>query len=195
MTSTQSTTIADPVCSPRTRRPPPPLPPRPRRARPRQLPRSWYSAGSTPGGTVSTCARGSDRSSSERIFLKRSTQAPPDISKVCRLANLFAGRKERSLTYEPEEESFASSSMRTSTVPPRTAFPPNRPPSLVLALPITDTLSWFPSADLPSNLATARRASSASLNLRRTVTSSAFFAPCTYDSRMVPHALNIDCGD
>lgn len=49
---------------PRPLRPPPP--PRPLLPRPR-----WfaYSSGSVPGGAVSTTARGSARSSSDRIFL------------------------------------------------------------------------------------------------------------------------------
>ena len=97
------------------------------------------------------------------------------------------------LTYDPPE-GFASSPMRTSTLPLSGVSPPNRPPSVTLELPTTVTFSLCPSADFPSNSAMARFASSLFLYLMRTVTRLAFLGPCTNEERTGPQVLKMDCG-
>lgn len=98
------------------------------------------------------------------------------------------------MTHDPPLGISESSSINTST---DAAFasvrpPAIRPPRAVLEIPTIETVSTFPSADLPSKSRCARFASSLFLNLRRTVTFSASLGVlCSDDSRIGPHRLKI----
>lgn len=98
------------------------------------------------------------------------------------------------LTHDPPLGISGSSSINTSTDAAFASVSPPaiRPPRAVLEIPTIETVSTFPSADLPSKSRCARFASSLFLNLRRTVTFSASLGVlCSDDSRIGPHRLKI----